>query len=322
MNLSLQIKPFAFSLKRPLQTAQGILANKEGWLLKVTNSSGKCGWGEVSPIDSQEIKQCKTILDSISKCADRDVLEESITKGPGALGFGLGSALADLDEAMRSGPAQCWLPPPQSAILLRSGKSFLKDLESYLEHSYKRKEVLTFKLKVAIKPNDIERTMISKVLERLPMNYRLRLDANSGWDRCQALEWANYFLNDVRLEWIEQPLHTDDIKGLMDLAKIIPIALDESLIKYPALRKNWKSWQIRHPTLEGDPRVLLKSLQDGKTNIAISTAFETGIGRRWVNHLAAIQQTTQTPTAPGLAPGWLPSSNLFSHNPKIVWDTV
>jgi len=44
------------------------------------------------------------------------------------------------------------------------------------------------------------------------------------------------------------------------LANQIPIALDESLVEFPYLRKTWKSWQIRRPSLDGDPRLLLKEI--------------------------------------------------------------
>ena len=88
------------------------------------------------------------------------------------------------------------------------------------------------------------------------------------------------------------------------------------------LKNSWKGWQIRHPLLEGDPRILLKELQGGVGFRVISTAFETGIGKRWISHLAALQQKGLTPTAPGLAPGWCPDSNLFSEQPEIVWDAA
>ena len=90
----------------------------------------------------------------------------------------------------------------------------------------------------------------------------------------------------------------------------------------PSLKNTWKSWQIRRPALEGDPRLLIKELNQGKSHIAISTSFETGIGRRWIHHLSALQQKTATPTAPGLAPGWYPRSSLFSENPTIVWEAA
>jgi O-succinylbenzoate synthase len=51
----------------------------------------------------------------------------------------------------------------------------------------------------------------------------------------------------------------------------------------------------------------------------LSTAFETGIGRRLVAHLAALQAEGPTPTAPGLAPGWQPAGPLFAADPWKVW---
>jgi O-succinylbenzoate synthase len=54
----------------------------------------------------------------------------------------------------------------------------------------------------------------------------------------------------------------------------------------------------------------------------LSTAFETGIGRRWLAHLSALQARGPTPSAPGLAPGWIPSSPLFSDDLFEVWEAV
>jgi len=49
----------------------------------------------------------------------------------------------------------------------------------------------------------------------------------------------------------------------------------------------------------------------------ISTAFETGIGRRWLNNLAALQANEgPTPTAPGLAPAGGRREALFSGDPS------
>ena len=72
-----------------------------------------------------------------------------------------------------------------------------------------------------------------------------------GWSRQKAHEWSSELKNETRLEWIEQPLPSKDIEGLFYLANQIPIALDESLIEFPYLRKTWKSWQIRRPALDG-----------------------------------------------------------------------
>jgi O-succinylbenzoate synthase len=156
-------------------------------------------------------------------------------------------------------------------------------------------------------------------LDGLPQGARLRLDANGGWDRPTAALWAERLAGDPRLEWLEQPLDPADQVGLEALAARVPVALDESLRADPSLRARWRGWQVRRPLLEGDPRPLLAALQAGQPHWMVSTALETGIGRRWVHHLAALQAQGPTPTAPGLAPGWCPQGDLFSVDPWLVW---
>jgi len=177
----------------------------------------------------------------------------------------------------------------------------------------------TFKWKVAAGPDPEERAVLEQLLMRLPHGSRLRLDANGGWDRATAQAWAVRLASDPRLEWLEQPLAPADLEGLAALAALVPVALDESLRFDPGLRQRWPGWQVRRPSLEGDPRPLLQALTTGTPRLMLSTAFETGIGRRFLAHLAALQQDGPTPTAPGLAPGWRPAGALFDNDPALVW---
>jgi O-succinylbenzoate synthase len=124
------------------------------------------------------------------------------------------------------------------------------------------------------------------------------------------------------LQWLEQPLAPDDLDGLEALALRLPVALDESLQVQPQLRQRWGGWQVRRPSQEGDPRPLLAALAAGQPRLMLSTAFETGIGRRWLHHLAALQAAGPTPAAPGLAPGWAPDGRLFSSDPQQVWEAA
>lgn len=323
MRLSLDIKPFSFFLVRALKTFRGVIHEKKGWLLKIETASGDCGWGEVAPRNPLEIQKCEKILKRLGVYPCRELLEETIASSPGALGFGIGSALGELDNLIGSEHNNNWLKAPKSAFLLSIDQSCLEQLDDFLKQTKSNHQKrITLKLKVGVETDLIDNKLIHKVLKRLPTNCCIRLDANTGWSREQANYWANYFLDDHRLEWLEQPLPTHDFRGLLDLSQKVPVALDESLIENPSLKTSWKSWQIRRPALEGDPRILLEELLKGKSHIAISTFFETGIGRRWINHLAAVQQQSPTPTAPGLAPGWCPHSLLFSDNPRIVWEAA
>ncbi len=178
---------------------------------------------------------------------------------------------------------------------------------------------LTVKWKVAALDDALERHTLERLLELLPPTARLRLDANGGWDRPTAAAWARRLAGEPRLEWLEQPLDPADAAGLLALARQLPVALDESLRNSSPPPSPWPGWQVRRPLLEGDPRPLLAALRQGQPRLMVSTALETGIGRRWLAHLAALQSRGPTPVAPGLAPGWRPKGDLFAADPQRVW---
>ncbi len=322
MNLSLQIKSFSFELLRSLKTSQGVLTKKEGWLLHLQSDSGKSGWGEIAPIHQEKLKICDEIIKNLGNNFSRETLEKKLKYFPPSIGFGFGAALAEIDSLIDFGSSKNWSKISQTAFLLPTDQSLISKLDSTLKNHSNESEELTFKWKVGILPNEIEKKILDAILSRLPANAHLRIDPNAGWDRNQAKDWADYLIGEKRLEWIEQPLPSNDIKGLKALANHIPIALDESLLDNPSLRKSWKSWQIRKPSLEGDPRILLEELKRKIGFRVISTSFETGIGRRWVEYLATLQQEGPTPTVPGLGIGWCPKSQLFSKNPESVWEAA
>ncbi|MEI6616967.1 MAG: enolase C-terminal domain-like protein [Cyanobium sp. ELA507] len=221
---------------------------------------------------------------------------------PGAVGAVVLGAAAAVDAAAVGGAADAGTPPAAAG-----------------RGAPQASEPLTFKWKVAAGPDPEERAVLEHLLARLPHGSRLRLDANGGWDRATAQAWAERLASEPRLEWLEQPLAPGDLEGLEALAAVVPVALDESLQLDPLLGSRWCGWQVRRPALEGDPRPLLRQLLAGTPRLMLSTAFETGIGRRFLAHLAALQQDGPTPTAPGLAPGWRPAGALFDPDPELVW---
>ena len=323
MKLIINTKPFSFQLKRKLVTSKGIIHKKTGLLLQIVDSDGNYGWGEVSPIEANALKKCIEILDTIGKTTTKDLIEKYIFELPGPLAFGLGSSLADLDSRTNNKLDLKMLDIKESSYLLPTDIDPLESIIEYIHRSNKETCSRTIKWKVSNQENNFnEEKILQKILNILPKNFKLRIDPNGGWSREKAQEWSNELKKEPRLEWIEQPLPSKDIEGLFLLANQVPIALDEALVDFPYLRTIWKSWQIRRPALDGDPRLLLKEIEKEDSQIVISTAFETGIGKRWINHLAAKQVKGKYPCAPGLAPGWQPKGQLFSNNPKSVWEAV
>ena len=133
---------------------------------------------------------------------------------------------------------------------------------------------------------------------------------------------ADRLAGDPRLDWLEQPLSPADRVGLLALQRQVPVALDGSLQLEPWFAEPWPSWQVRRPSQEGDPRPLLAALERGTPWLLISTAFETGIGRRWLEHLAALQSLGPTPAAPGLAAEWQFGGGLAARDPLRVWEAA
>jgi len=337
--LTLDWRPFRFALPRALVTAAGALQERAGWLLRLQSCDGGLGWGEAAPLEPAEgrrggapaacvdtLEACRATIAELGPSLSRQQLEEALPTLPGSMAFAIGAALAELEglagEAAGGGLAagwlaKGWLAAPPSAWLLPAGASVLPALEEGLANN-----VQTLKWKVAAAADALERQLLEAVLERMPEGARLRLDANGGWDRATAAAWAERLAQEPRLEWLEQPLADDDIEGLEALADRLPVALDESLRRHPWLRQRWPGWQVRRPALEGDPRPLLASLGAGRPSWMVSTAFETGVGRRLVEHAAALQWAGPTPTAPGLAPQWRPTGPLFNADPAVAWASL
>ena len=321
MELRLQIKPYRFNLNRPLHTAAGVLQHRRGWVLRLEDSAGRFGWGEVSPLEAEQHEACQAALVRMMELGvvwTVSSLEHWIATGPAALAFAIGAALAELDGELGSASSAGWLQAPMSAFLLPAGVA-MRDVLDRLLASVDPNLPFTLKWKVAVCDHEEEWCLLQGLLDKLPALARLRLDANGGWDRLQAWQWVERLRGDSRLEWLEQPLAADDWEGLQAIAAVVPVALDESLQAYPTWRDQWESWQVRRPLLEGDPRPLLRDLLRGRPRLMLSTAFETGIGGRWLAHLAALQAQGETPAAPGLAPGWCPAGPLFSSDPAEVW---
>jgi O-succinylbenzoate synthase len=325
---------FALQLPRPLATAWGTISRKRGWLLRLERADGAVGWGEAAPLDGElpplwaVLAELELLGGSTAGWVERAALEQRLTAGgcPGPLAFAIGAALADLDGL----PRRRWRGAPASAVLLPAGEAVLPALRQWLVAGAKPGESTppglpcppTFKWKVAVAADREERALLEQVLQELPAAARLRLDANGGWDRSTAWRWAERLAAEPRLAWLEQPLAPSDSAGLCELAARLPVALDESLQADPHLVASWPGWQVRRPSQEGDPRPLLAALEAGRPRLMLSTAFETGIGCRWLQHLAALQAEGPTPAAPGLAPGWLPAGGLASTDPEAVWATA
>lgn len=320
--MRLRWRPYRFRLPRAMVTSQGAWRERRGWLLRLEAADGRLGWGEAvaAPEPAGGPADLAAAIAALPAALERRALEALLPRQPAPLACALGMALAELDGLGSCGRGG-WRSAPPSALLLPAGEAALPALAEALPAAAAAGHAPTLKWKVAAASDALERRLLETLLQDLPAQGRLRLDANGGWDRSTAAAWARRLAAEPRLDWLEQPLPPTDWPGLEALVQQLPVALDESL-RGPGgagAAAPWPGWQVRRPLLEGDPRPLLAALEAGTPRLMLSTALETGIGRRLVDHLAALQALGPTPTAPGLAPGWRPGGDLFAADPERVW---
>jgi len=321
MNLIFKKKSYSFKLTTKLKNSKTTYLTKSGWIIKLTSNDKKIGFGEVSPLPEEDLKKCAKQLDMIPECVEVNSLSEQINIFHPCIQSAINSALAEINGRIIFKENYYFDEIDKTAILLNP-ENVISDLNEIKKRQSNIEKSVTIKWKVALKNNHEEEATLEEILSQIGNNIKLRIDANGSWGREIANRWADILKDIKNIDWLEQPLCVDDIDGLTELNKKIPIALDESLLKFPTLIDEWKGWQIRRPSQEKNPVKLLRELENKKALISISTSFETGIGKRWLYHLSSLQLQGPTPKVPGLAMNNFPNSFLFLNEAKKIWDLL
>ena len=321
MNINFKKKFFFFKFLSKIQNSKEFYNNKKGLIVKLNSNDRKEGFGEISPLLKDEIYLCKKQINQIPNDINKNELIEKLINFHPCIQSGINSALAEMEGKIKFKEKYKFNEIDQSAILLDS-YSILEELFKLKHSNISGQKILTIKWKVGLRDNKIEENILEEILNQNEHNIRLRIDANGSWSRECANRWAEILKDNTNLDWLEQPLAVDDFEGLNALNQKIPVALDESLIKYPQLINKWNGWQIRRPSQESNPILLLEDLKNNIRLRSISTSFETGIGNRLIYHFSELQLLGATPKVPGLALKQMPSNLLFQNNAKHIWDNL
>ena len=321
MNLTFKKKSFFFKLSSKVDSSNTTYKYRSGWIIKLRNIEKGVGFGEVNPLRKKDLDKCQIQLNQIPKYLNSKNISELIKNFHPCIQSAINSALAEIERKIIFQENYYFNEIDQTAILLNPHNA-LQELKTLQDNKIFDSKSLTIKWKVAIQDNASEEKTLIEILKQLRGNIKLRIDANGSWEREIANRWADILKDVKNIDWLEQPLSKDDIEGLRELNRRIPVALDESLLKYPYLINEWEGWQIRRPSQEKNPIYLLKELKDKKGFRALSTSFETGIGRRWLFHLSSLQLLGLTPKVPGLALNKNPNSFLFLNEPQKIWDQL
>jgi o-succinylbenzoate synthase len=272
--------------RQPLKTSHGVWEIREGIIITLTDNLGKSHQGEIAPIPwfgSESIEQailwCQQIGDSITTNQI-----QTIPDNLPACQFGFGSALVSFS-----------LPPfpipifnPNISALLPSGAAAIACIPALSAQGYS-----VFKWKIGVLPIAEEIAIWKQLMTALPDVVKLRLDANGGLTYAEAEQWLEICSQEVRIEFIEQPLGIDAIEQMQDLALIYhtPIALDESVATFDriqsAYNQGWRGIYVIKPGIAGFPWRLAEFIARHQLDVVFSSVMETKIGRDAAFRLAS-----------------------------------
>ncbi|MEH1943994.1 MAG: o-succinylbenzoate synthase [Nostoc sp.] len=307
MRYQFKFRPYQRKFLRSLTTNHGKWDIREGIILRLTDESGKLGWGEIAPISWFGSETLEKALD-FCRQLPKEITDEIIFSIPDELPacqFGFESAWEwrsggageqgsrgaeeknlNLSSALHSLPYSGLLP---------SGEAALNQWEKLWQQGYR-----TFKWKIAVDAIADELEIFESLIHTLPASTKLRLDANGGLSYEEANLWLRTCDNlkanaevPIEIEFIEQPLPVEQFQQMLELSMSYEtaIALDESVATLGQLagcyQQGWRGIFVIKPGIVGSPSRLRKFCHQYEVDTVFSSVFETAIARLAALKLAA-----------------------------------
>jgi O-succinylbenzoate synthase len=282
MAYQLQFRPYQRSFVRSLSTSHGNWKTREGIIIKLINETGAIGWGEIAPLPWFGSETLEDALNFCTQLGKKIIREEifSISHKLPACQFGFESAW----EALEHQPK--FIGNLNFSGLLPAGEAATHTWQNLWQQGYR-----TFKWKIGVLPIAKEIEIFQKLIQALPKQAKLRLDANGGLSWETATEWLK--VSDTwQIEFLEQPLPVGEEKAILELSEkhSTPLALDESVATIAQLKAcyqlGWRGIFVIKPCIVGSPFRLREFCQQNQLDVVFSSVFETNIGRQAALNLA------------------------------------
>lgn len=303
---------YKISLKRTLKLKGLSIDSRVGLILKIFDSDGNCGFGEIAPLPgfsrenfeeakSQTIQICNSLKKPVSR-QEPEKISGAIKDFPGdvypSVSFGVASALLILSADRRNISLSelfnkdCSSSLEVNALLSGEKEEILASLPHIKESSYG-----SVKLKVGSRDLSEDIYLTQKVREQLGESINLRLDANRSWSLEQVAAFHSE-TKDCLIEYIEEPVsNSSELQVLLADSSIdIRVALDETLteIEISDFKKfSSVSALVLKPTLLGLEKTIgfAGLVKSQKISCVFSSSYESVLGLSVIAQLAAGNST-------------------------------
>jgi len=296
-------------LSLPLQIKGHIIEERSGLLIRLEDTSGAAGWGEVAPlvgVSKETLDQAQQQLfglrplligaiispDQMSPTADGNQLLPVRELAP-SVRWGLEQALWNLRAAACSTPLQHILcDHPRSSVsinglLTGSSEEILASARTMVKHGFKAVKLKVGRRRLA---DDIALTL--RVREAIGDATELRLDANRAWNWSTALQFSKAVAG-CSIAYIEEPLADPAALPRFLQESDLPVALDETLseVRLEDLHAfKGVAAMVLKPSLLGglnkSTRIARKAME-WKATPVFSALFETGLTMVTLAQMAA-----------------------------------
>ena len=315
-------------------TSWGVLAHREGLILRLHTDSGVVGLGEAAPIAERgggTVGEALAVLDGVGAA----LLGTHPDEAPALLdAMGLGRD-GGAKAAVRCALDVAALDATAKAAGISVAESLGGDINRSIAvnatigaeapesaaaqaAAARQSGFPCVKLKVgASRSAEEERRRVAAVRDALGPEIRLRIDANGAWSVEQAIHVIRG-LEEYDLEMVEQPVAAGDLEGLARVraAVGVPIAADEDVTGMEGaervLETSAADVLVVKPMVVGGLRPgrrIIELAAGAGVGAVVTTALESGVGAAAALHLAA----TLPPDSPacGLATGSLLATDLI-----------
>jgi L-alanine-DL-glutamate epimerase-like enolase superfamily enzyme len=238
----IEIHAVTLRYEEPFRIASGASTESCNVNVKIITDYDVTGWGESSPSKRVTGETSETVIAALDKIAPKLIgrcplrIEEtvefmdSVIEGNPAAKAAVDIALHDVLGKTARMPLFMLMGGYRTEVLtdltlsIKSPKEMARDAVKAVRKGFK-----ALKVKVGVDPvEDAER--VRKIREAVGSNTQIRIDANQGWTPRQAI-WVLNKTERFKIQFAEQPVPSEDIKGLAKVRKDspVPIMADESV---------------------------------------------------------------------------------------------
>ena len=266
---------------------------REGAIVTLTGENEHHSQGEIAPLEwfgSESLQEALDFCKSLSGCITARQIFNIADSLP-CCQFAFETALEKLQPQLTSGSTQQRHQTVQSALVELSKIAALLPTGHDALHHWKmayEKGHRTLKWKIGVAPPAPEQHLFNELIQQLPHDCKLRLDANAGLSLKDANHWLNFLdnstINPDQVEFLEQPLGVDQFAAMQSLAQQYrtPLALDESIANLAQIQtcyqNEWRGVYVIKPAIVGSPKRLAQFVQKHQLDIVCSSVFETEVG--------------------------------------------